>query len=65
MHPERAEAAEAWLRRATHDRSLLNVSLEIDPTLGRDDCTVETASGVIEAGIQTQLAALSAVLHER
>lgn len=65
LHPERAEAAEAWLRRAAHDRSLLHVSLEIDAALERDDCTVETASGVIEAGLQTQLAALSTVLHER
>lgn len=65
VHPERAEAAEAWLRRTAHDPGLLQVNLEIDAALERDDCTVETATGVIEAGIQTQLAALSTVLHER
>jgi len=65
LHPERAAAAEAWLRRSAHDHPSLRLNLEVDATLGRDDCSVETANGVIEAGIQTQLAALSTVLHER
>lgn len=62
VHPERLAAAEDWLRQAGAASDVIRVSIEPDAALAQDDCTLETPAGVIDAGLRTQLNALSAVL---
>lgn len=62
VHPERVAVAEDWLRQSGAANDVIRVSIEPDATMAQDDCTLETSAGVIDAGLRTQLAALSAVL---
>jgi type III secretion protein L len=63
VHPERVAVAERWVQRRPEGASgPLCVVVEADSTLEPDDCTLETASGVIEVGLRIQLEALRAVL---
>jgi flagellar biosynthesis/type III secretory pathway protein FliH len=61
MHPERIEIVEAWLpQRPPADG--MSIVLEADGALGLNDCTLETANGVIETGLGIQLQALHTAL---
>lgn len=62
VHPERVAVAEDWLRQSSAANDVIRVSIEPDAAMAQDDCTLETSAGVIDAGLRTQLAALSAVL---
>jgi type III secretion protein L len=62
VHPERVAVAEDWLRQSGAANDVLRVSIEPDAAMAQDDCTLETSAGVIDSGLRTQLAALSAVL---
>ena len=63
VHPERVAAAEGILSHASaQGDKRLHVVVEADVSMALDDCTLETPSGVIEAGLQVQLEALCAAL---
>lgn len=62
VHPDRLGAAEDWLRQSGTASDIIRISIEPDAALAQDDCILETPAGVIDAGLRTQLAALSAVL---
>jgi type III secretion protein L len=63
VHPERVAVAESVLSRASaQENRRLHVLVEADSAMALDDCTVETPSGAIEAGLQVQLEALCAAL---
>ncbi len=63
VHPERVAVAETWLRdRPAPQAEAISIVVEADSTMGRDDCTLETANGVIETGVDIQLQALRAAL---
>jgi type III secretion protein L len=66
VHPECLAQAEEYLRnRAAADDEAFQITIEADAALAREDCTLETPSGRIEAGLQTQLDALNAVLRQQ
>jgi flagellar biosynthesis/type III secretory pathway protein FliH len=63
VHPERTAVVETWLRhRPTSTAEAISIVVEPDGALGRDDCTLETANGVIETGLAIQLQALRTTL---
>jgi flagellar biosynthesis/type III secretory pathway protein FliH len=52
-----------WLReRPAPAVDAIWIVVEADSTMGLDDCTLETANGVIETGLDIQLQALRAAL---
>lgn len=63
VHPDRTTVAQTWLRQSAAP-DILSVTVEPDATMAEDDCVLETPAGVIDAGLQTQLAALRAVLDD-
>jgi type III secretion protein L len=63
VHPDRAIVAETWLRQSAA-RGIPSIMVEPDATMAQDDCVLETPAGAIDAGLQTQLAALRAVLDD-
>ena len=65
VHPVRGDEAERWLREqsAIEDGSR-RVIVEVDATMGMDECVLETPAGRIDAGLQTQLEALKALFRQ-
>jgi len=62
VHPQRLAAAEDWLRQsAGAAEDVMRISVEADPVIEQDGCTLETPAGVIDAGLGTQLAALQSI----
>jgi type III secretion protein L len=61
IHPERMAVVDTWLRQRSTPE-LISIAVEADSTMGLDDCTLETANGVIETGLDIQLQALRAAL---
>jgi flagellar assembly protein FliH len=64
VHPVRADDAERWLReQSAIAEGSRRVIVEVDATMGIDDCVLETPAGRIDAGLQTQLEALKGLFR--
>ena len=62
VHPQRLAAAEDWVRQSAGVvEDVMHISVEADPGIEQDGCTLETPAGVIDAGLGTQLAALQSI----
>jgi flagellar assembly protein FliH len=64
VHPTRADDAERWLREQAADmHQPPRVMVEVDASMGVDDCMLETPAGRIDAGLKTQLEALKVLFR--
>jgi type III secretion protein L len=62
VHPVNGEAATRWLAGHTTRPEQVRVTVEIDASIAENGCLLETPVGVIDAGLTTQLDAVSAYL---
>jgi type III secretion protein L len=62
VHPANGESATHWLTRQAKLPEQIRVTVEIDASIAEDGCLLETPVGVIDAGLTTQLDALSSYL---
>ncbi len=58
VHPANVAIAERWLGLPAAGREHTRVSIEIDASVAKDGCVLETPVGAIDAGLTTQLSAL-------
>lgn len=58
VHPANAEVSERWLGLPAANREHTTITIEIDTSVPRDGCVLETPVGAIDASLTTQLAAL-------
>lgn len=58
IHPANAEVVEHWLTLPTAGREHTQLSIEIDASVEKDGCVLETPVGSIDASLTTQLLAL-------
>lgn len=64
VHPDRVAGAQECLsRKPAGLAASLCITIEADPAMAEGDCTLETASGAIHAGLQVQLDALFAAMN--
>jgi type III secretion protein L len=62
VHPVNGETATRWLARHAPRSEQVRMTVELDASIAENGCLLETPVGVIDAGLTTQLDALSACL---
>jgi flagellar biosynthesis/type III secretory pathway protein FliH len=62
VHPANGEIATRWLARQATPSEQAHVTVAIDASVAENGCLLETPFGVIDAGLTTQLDALSTCL---
>jgi len=63
VHPDLTSFAETFLGRVRSTVDQMQIAIEPDVAMAYGDCKLETPSGTIDAGLNTQLAALRSVLE--
>jgi type III secretion protein L len=59
VHPEREEGVRAFLATLGDDERLPAISVDVDPEMGLDACTVSSAVGSVDASVEAQLEAIA------